>query len=142
VGALALIGAGTAEAAQFGLSLLVWGAVLRTVVVWHVTWSVNSVTHVWGYRRYETSDRSRNNVLVALVAAGEGWHNNHHADPTSARHGHAWWELDVAWLFIRVLVLLGLAKNVATPSPQLATMFSREPRVAPAKADTPAIPTA
>src|SRR5262245_43795612 len=144
-GALALTGASTAEAVQFGLSLFVWGAALRTVVVWHVTWSVNSVTHIWGYRNYETLDRSRNNTLVALVAAGEGWHNNHHADPTSARHGHKWWELDVAWLIILLLMRLGLAKNVAVPSPQLATMFDgRAPSrqgASSGNAPTPAIPT-
>ena len=68
---------------------------VRTVVVWHITWSVNSVTHRWGYRNYETDEGSRNNVLVGLVSNGEGWHNNHHADPRSARHGHRWWEFDV-----------------------------------------------
>ena len=120
------------EAAQFGLSLLVWGVVLRTVVVWHITWSVNSVTHVWGYRNYETPDDSRNNWLVAFLPSGEGWHNNHHADPRSARHGHEWWEFDLTWLTIRLLMVLGLAKNVALPSPMLAAKFnSAGPRLAP-----------
>jgi fatty-acid desaturase len=86
------------------------------VVVWHLTWSVNSVTHLWGYRTYDTPDSSRNNAIVALLNNGEGWHNNHHADSRSARHGHAWWELDVAWLIIRLLMLLGLASNVSMPS--------------------------
>ena len=90
---VALSGGSLAEAAQFGLSLFVWGAVLRTVVVWHITWSVNSATHVWGYRNYNTPDVSRNNMLIALLTCGEGWHNNHHADSRSARHGHKWWEL-------------------------------------------------
>ena len=71
-------------APQFGLSLLVWGVFVRTVLVWHITWSVNSVTHLWGYRNYDTDENSRNNWLVALVTNGEGWHNNHHADPRSA----------------------------------------------------------
>jgi stearoyl-CoA desaturase (delta-9 desaturase) len=119
-----LRGEDLASAVQFGLSWLVWGAILRTVVVWHLTWSVNSVTHIWGYRNYETPDGSRNNVMVALLVSGEGWHNNHHADPNSARQGHKWWELDLVWLMIRTLMLLGLAKNVALPSPQLAVTWS------------------
>jgi len=130
-----LSGETVSDATQFGLSLFVWGAVLRTVVVWHLTWSVNSVTHIWGYRNYETPDHSRNNVVIALLVSGEGWHNNHHADPTSARHGHKWWELDLTWLTIRLLMLLGLATNVAVPSPQLSATFNarvvpKSPRVA------------
>ena len=81
---------------QFGASLFVWGGPARTVFVWHTTWSVNSPSHIWGYQNYATPDDSRNNALVGLLAAGEGWHNNHHADPTSARHGHKWWEFDVS----------------------------------------------
>jgi fatty-acid desaturase len=107
-------------ALQFGWSLLVWGGALRTVLVWHFTWSVNSVTHVWGYRNYATPDRSRNNPIVALIAGGEGWHNNHHADPGSARHGHRWWEIDLAWLTLRLLMLFGLVIEAALPSPDLA----------------------
>ena len=113
-------GGTTPEAIQFGLSLVVWGAAIRTVLVWHLTWSVNSVTHLWGYRNYETPDNSRNNILIGLLANGEGWHNNHHADPRSARHGHSWREPDVAWLTIRGLMALGLARNVALPSPHFA----------------------
>jgi sn-1 stearoyl-lipid 9-desaturase len=129
---VAVSGGTWAEAGQFGLSLLVWGAVLRTVVVWHITWSVNSVTHVWGYRNYNTPDVSRNNALVALLSSGEGWHNNHHADSRSARHGHEWWEIDLTWLAIRLLMVLGLAKNVAVPSPILAAKFNSDgPRLAP-----------
>jgi fatty-acid desaturase len=111
------------EATQFGASLVVWGAAVRTVLVWHVTWSVNSVTHLWGYRNYETPDNSRNNVFIGLLAGGEGWHNNHHAAPASARHGHKWWEFDVAWLTIRVFMWLGLATKVSLPSPDLAARF-------------------
>jgi fatty-acid desaturase len=109
-----------AQALQFGLSLVVWGAALRTVAVWHITWSINSVTHVWGYRNYPTPDLSRNNAYLALVTSGESWHNNHHADPRSAQHGHRWWELDTTFLTIRVLRWLGLVTNVAPPSPALA----------------------
>ena len=105
-------GGGWAAALQGGASLLVWGVFVRTVVVWHITWSVNSVTHLWGYRNYDTGEDSRNNVFVALISNGEGWHNNHHADPRSARHGHRWWELDVVYLTIRVMERIGLARQV------------------------------
>ena len=100
---------------QFGASLLVWGVFLRTVTVWHVTWSVNSLSHIWGYRNYETNDRSRNNWLVGVIAVGEGWHNNHHADQRSASHGHKWWEWDATFWVIRLLERVGLAWNVVPP---------------------------
>jgi fatty-acid desaturase len=121
--AVILQGGTTLDAAQFGASLVVWGAAVRTVLVWHITWSVNSVTHLWGYRNYNTPGNSRNNILIGLLAGGEGWHNNHHAAPTSARHGHMWWEFDAAWMTIRALMLLGLATNVSLPSPNLAANF-------------------
>jgi fatty-acid desaturase len=92
---------------------------VRTVLVWHVTWSVNSVTHLWGYRNYETDEGSRNNVIVGILGCGEGWHNNHHADPRSARHGHLWWEIDATWLAIRLLCSVGLAHRIAVPNPRL-----------------------
>jgi fatty-acid desaturase len=110
-------------ALQFACSLVVWGGALRTVLVWHTTWSVNSVTHIWGYRNYETPDHSRNNAIIGLLSGGEGWHNNHHADPTSARHGHTWWEFDFAWQTIRLLMWLGLVTKVSLPSPNLADKF-------------------
>ena len=95
-----------------GLPFLLWGAVLRVVVGLHVTWLVNSATHMWGSRRFATRDDSRNNWFVALLTSGEGWHNNHHADPTSARHGLAWYEFDLTWIQIRTLQLLGIARSV------------------------------
>lgn len=113
-----------AAANQFGLSLLIWGVFVRTVAVWHITWSVNSVAHIWGYRNYETDENSRNNWIVGLLSNGEGWHNNHHADQRSARHGHKWWELDVTWLTVRLLEMLGLAKDVVRPSRRLDGMKS------------------
>jgi fatty-acid desaturase len=122
--AMAATGHTLSASTQFGLSLLVWGGALRTAVHWHLTWAVNSVTHIWGYRNYASPDTSRNNTLVALLTAGEGWHNNHHADSRSARHGHEWWEIDVTWLMIRGLMLLGLARDVATPAPNLKAKFS------------------
>jgi len=105
-------GGSTAEANQFGWSLLIWGAAMRTVLVWHITWSVNSVTHLWGYRSFATPDNSRNNLWVSIVSNGEGWHNNHHADPQAAQHGVGWREPDMAWLTITVLRHLGLVHEV------------------------------
>ena len=122
----ALTGATTAQAVQFGASFFVWGAIARTVLLLHFTWSVNSAAHMWGYRNYQTADDSRNNAWVAILTNGEGWHNNHHADPRSARHGHKWWELDLSWQTIRLLMALGLAWDVALPSPVLAANAPEE----------------
>ena len=119
-----LAGGTPAEATQFGASLLVWGVFVRTVVVWHITWSVNSAAHLWGYRTYETGEQSRNNWFVALISNGEGWHNNHHADPRSASHGHTQAEIDVVFLTVRILEALGLAKNVCRPNPNRAPAAS------------------
>lgn len=111
-----LLGGGTfVEAVQFGASLLVWGVFVRTVLVWHITWSVNSLSHLWGYRTYETGEDSRNNWFVAVITSGEGWHNNHHADPRSASHGHGGREIDLIFAFVRLLEWMGLAKNVWRP---------------------------
>jgi fatty-acid desaturase len=131
-----LSGGSAMDALQFGLSLLVWGVFVRTVLVWHVTWSVNSATHLWGYRNYDTDDSSRNNVFVGIISNGEGWHNNHHAYPTSARHGHLWWEFDLTWQAIRLLAALGLVRDVITPAstalPRRVTSADAAPASAPA----------
>jgi len=95
-----------------GLPLMLWGVCLRVVVGLHSTWLVNSATHMWGTRRFETRDDSRNSWWVALLTFGEGWHNNHHAHPTSARHGLTWYEFDPSWLQIRLLKSLGIAKAI------------------------------
>ena len=95
-----------------GVSWVLWGVFLRVTLGWHATWLVNSATHMWGSRRFPTKDDSRNNWWVALLSGGEGWHNNHHAHPVSARHGLAWYELDVNYLGIRLLGLLGLARRI------------------------------
>ncbi len=95
-----------------GWTLVLWGIFLRTVWGWHSTWLVNSATHLWGTRRFETGDDSTNNILIAVVSFGEGWHNNHHAYPTSARHGLKWYEFDMNWLTIRLFKLFGWAKQV------------------------------
>jgi stearoyl-CoA desaturase (delta-9 desaturase) len=102
-------------AVQLGLSWLVWGVFVRTVVHLHATWSVNSVTHFWGYRNFTTHDDSRNNWLVAIVSNGEGWHNNHHAEPRCAAHGRRWWEIDVSYLIIHALERVGLASDLVKP---------------------------
>jgi fatty-acid desaturase len=95
-----------------GWPFLTWGLCLRVVLGLHATWLVNSATHMWGSRRFATRDDSRNNWWVAWLTFGEGWHNNHHAHPTSARHGLAWYEIDMNWWGIRTLKWLGLAKSI------------------------------
>jgi fatty-acid desaturase len=95
-----------------GWGLVNWGIFLRVVVGLHSTWLVNSATHMWGSRRFATRDDSRNTWWVALLTFGEGWHNNHHAHPTSARHGLAWYEFDATWIELRLLESLGLVWDV------------------------------
>jgi fatty-acid desaturase len=95
-----------------GWKMLLWGMFFRVVLGLHATWLVNSATHSWGSRRYETRDLSTNSWWVALLSFGEGWHNNHHAHPVSARHGLAWYEFDLNWYGIWTLKKLGLAKQV------------------------------
>ncbi|MCE9534203.1 MAG: fatty acid desaturase [Planctomycetes bacterium] len=112
--------------AQMAMSFLVWGVFVRTVLVWHITWSVNSVTHIWGYRNFKTKDNSRNNLLVGLISNGEGWHNNHHAQPRSAAHGMRWWELDVSYTTIRIWEKLGLVWDVVKPRRDLAKNLTEE----------------
>lgn len=101
-----------------GWSCLLMGLCLRMVLGYHSTWFVNSATHIWGYRNYETTDRSRNLWWVALISYGEGWHNNHHAHQRLARHGHKPWEIDITYMVIRLLKTLGLAKQVQDCLPQ------------------------
>ena len=95
-----------------GWSLVLWGIPLRLAVVYHVTWLVNSATHTWGERPYDTEDNSRNNKWVAVLTFGEGWHNNHHAYPSSAKQGLQHGQIDLTWYHIVVLKKLGLATNV------------------------------
>ena len=99
-----------------GLPWLVWGFCVRTVWVYHITWLVNSAAHCWGSQPFATGDLSRNNGVVAALAFGEGWHNNHHAFEFSARHGLEWWQFDTTWLVIRTLQSLGLATKVKLPT--------------------------
>jgi stearoyl-CoA desaturase (Delta-9 desaturase) len=98
-----------------GAAGLVWGFVVGTLAVFHSTMFVNSLCHVWGSRRYETNDGSRNNALVALLTFGEGWHNNHHRYPSSARQGFRWWEVDLTFYVLRFLQQLGLVWDLRQP---------------------------
>jgi fatty-acid desaturase len=100
---------------KLGMSWLVWGGFLRTVLVLHATWLVNSATHVWGYRTHPTRDDSTNLWWVAIVTYGEGWHNNHHAYQTSARHGIRWWEVDMTYMAIKALSYVGLVHTIKMP---------------------------
>lgn len=93
-----------------------WGGLARVFLVHHVTWSINSVCHIWGGRPYRSQDESRNNVVFGVLALGEGWHNNHHAFPTSAKHGLAWWQVDVSYIVIRTMEFFGLVWKVRVPA--------------------------
>ncbi len=116
-GAIGLAWTGTfAGALQLAGQWFMWGVVMRTVYTWHVTWAINSAAHMWGYRNYETREDSRNNWLFALLTNGEGWHNNHHADPRSAQHGHRWWEVDVTYISLRLLERIGIVKDLVGPN--------------------------
>jgi len=95
-----------------GWELVLWGVFVRVVVGWHTTWFVNSLSHIFGKRPFETNDDSTNNWFVALLTFGEGWHNNHHAYPSSARHGLKWYQFDMNWITISIFKRLGWAKNI------------------------------
>jgi stearoyl-CoA desaturase (Delta-9 desaturase) len=100
------------------VSGLVWGGLVRIFAVHHVTWSINSICHLWGSRPYRSDDQSRDNVVFGVLGLGEGWHHTHHVFPTSARHGLRWWQLDMSYWVIRALEFLGLAWNVKVPPKQ------------------------
>jgi len=100
---------------QLGSSMVVWGVYARIVAVWHITWSVNSLSHLFGYQNYKTDEHSRNNWFVALLTVGEGWHNNHHEDPSTACLQHRWWEIDISYYEIKLLEKIGLASEVIEP---------------------------
>jgi stearoyl-CoA desaturase (delta-9 desaturase) len=99
-----------------GLEGLVWGGLIRVFLFHHATWTVNSLCHMFGRREYPVRDESRNNWFVSLLVFGEGWHNNHHAFPSSARHGFAWWQYDLSWWLIRGLEKIHLVSDVKLPS--------------------------
>ncbi|GFP88960.1 palmitoyl-monogalactosyldiacylglycerol delta-7 desaturase chloroplastic [Phtheirospermum japonicum] len=99
-----------------GFPYIVWGMGVRIVWVYHITWLVNSACHVWGKQAWNTGDLSRNNWWVAVLAFGEGWHNNHHAFEYSARHGLEWWQIDMTWYVVGLLKAIGLATHVKLPT--------------------------
>lgn len=104
---------------------MIWGGLVRILLVHHVTWSVNSACHLWGLRPYKSEDESRNNVILGILALGEGWHNAHHAFPTSARHGLRWWQIDVSYYLIRLMSWAGLAWKVRVPSSEAQEKAAR-----------------
>ena len=127
-----VLGDATYGGAAIRASIWLWGVVVRTVIVWHITWSVNSLAHVFGYQNYDTGDHSRNNVLVAILASGEGWHNNHHSEPSCACNQRHWWEIDLTYLLLRlfVAVRIGLGRPDADAlawSLTASLLFRREP---------------
>ncbi|HEX7010008.1 MAG TPA: fatty acid desaturase [Phycisphaeraceae bacterium] len=128
-GALYGIGHGLAAAGfhTSGLSWLIWGVCVRTVVVYHGTWFVNSASHTWGYRNFNTRDHSTNLWWVALLSFGEGWHNNHHAFQRSAAHGLRWFEFDATYLTIRLLGWMGLAWDIVLPQKNKLRFGAHQP---------------
>ena len=100
-----------------GLQLVVWGFFISTVLLFHSTVTINSLGHIWGKKRFATRDESRNNALLALLTLGEGWHNNHHRFPVSARQGFYWWELDITWLLLKLMSFAGIIHDL-NPVPE------------------------
>jgi len=120
-----------------GVPAFVWGFLVSTVFVWHATFCINSLTHIFGRRRYDTKDDSRNSLLLALLTLGEGWHNNHHYYKASTRQGFFWWEVDLTYYALRGLAALGVVWDLKEPSEkvkrgELRTAALRHPRLAEA----------
>jgi stearoyl-CoA desaturase (Delta-9 desaturase) len=107
-----------------GWQMLVWGFFISTVLLYHGTFTVNSLAHIFGKRRFATADNSRNNFFVALITLGEGWHNNHHYYPTSERQGFYWWELDMAHYVLRVLSWFGIVRDLRAPPANLSPLLA------------------
>jgi stearoyl-CoA desaturase (delta-9 desaturase) len=107
--------------------MLVVGFLASTLVLYHVTYAVNSLGHRFGAQRYDTGDGSRNNACLALVSLGDGWHNNHHRFPKAARHGFRRWEIDATWLGLRALAALGIVRDLAPVPPEAYDASRRRP---------------
>jgi stearoyl-CoA desaturase (delta-9 desaturase) len=125
-----------------GIPAVLWGIFFRTTLGLHATWLVNSATHIWGTQRFITGDTSTNSFWVAILTFGEGWHNNHHAHPQSAKHGLAWYEVDLNWYGISALRMLGLAWDVKLPklkapeeTAKVIPMPKPEPSLVPVSGD-------
>ncbi len=112
---------GAAVFAAGGYPVFLWGFVVSTVLLWHCTFSINSLAHVWGSRVFETGDQSRNNFFLALITFGEGWHNNHHQFMYSARQGLQWWEIDMTYYVLKILSLFGIVRELRAPNPSSST---------------------
>jgi stearoyl-CoA desaturase (delta-9 desaturase) len=108
-----------------GLPGVVWGLIIPTVALWHGTFTINSLSHVFGSRRYLTTDTSRNNLLLALITLGEGWHNNHHYHQNTANQGWFWWELDVTFYALKALSWVGLVRDLRLPREETRDAFRR-----------------
>lgn len=117
-----------AMAAAFGWAGFAWGFVVSTVLLWHGTFTINSLSHVFGSRRYSTTDTSRNNLWLALITLGEGWHNNHHAYQSSTRQGFHWWEIDVSYYALRALSWVGVTRDLREPPLALLEAKRLRPR--------------
>jgi stearoyl-CoA desaturase (delta-9 desaturase) len=114
---LPMVAGGLLSGTWFGVFLgFLWGGLVRLFIVHHMTWSINSICHLWGRRPFNCNDESRNNFFCGMFSLGEGWHNNHHAFPISARHGLKWWEFDVSFMVICIMERLGLVWRVQVPS--------------------------
>jgi stearoyl-CoA desaturase (delta-9 desaturase) len=111
-GAIGFVVTPTLKGALLGMF---WGGLVRIALVHHTTWSVNSICHLFGTRPYATTDHSRNNLVIALLAFGEGWHNNHHAFPSSAMHGLRWWQIDICGYVIQLMQTAGMASGLKRP---------------------------
>jgi stearoyl-CoA desaturase (delta-9 desaturase) len=118
-------------AATSGMQLVIWGFFISTVAVYHVTYLVNSATHLIGSRRYKTKDDSRNSLVIALLTFGEGWHNNHHYYPNSVRQGFFWWEIDITWYLLKLMAVFGLVWELR-PVPRRILQGEYEAVTAPA----------
>jgi len=110
-----------------GAHWLVWGYFVSTVLLWHGSFSINSLAHLFGKRRYATTDDSRNNLALALLTTGEGWHNNHHHYQSSANQGFRWWEIDLTYYVLRALALVGLIWDLRRPPPEVVAGDSPAP---------------
>lgn len=131
-----LLGAYVPSLGTSGGELLVWGFFISTVMLYHTTYMVNSLNHVWGTRRYDTTDDSRNNFLIALLTLGEGWHNNHHFYPASERQGFFWYEIDIAHYVLKLMSFVGLVKDLKSP-PRRILENNDEPQISVSPVDTP-----
>jgi stearoyl-CoA desaturase (delta-9 desaturase) len=128
---------GLALFAAGGAWALVWGMFVSTTLLWHGTFTINSLTHVFGSRRYETTDDSRNNLWLALITMGEGWHNNHHYYQRSVNQGFFWWEIDVTYYLLRAMAAVGLVWDLHTPPARVRDAYLKGDE-APARIDVPA----